>query len=128
MSLVSLLRSWLRRRDRGRRNKYRPPARPRPWVEGLEERTLLDTGLGSLPALGVGVGAGVGTPGVTDPGAGGGGGGGVADPALSAYVNRLYYDLLRRAPAADELAHWSAQLAAGAGRGPVALAFTQSPE
>jgi hypothetical protein len=45
-----------------------------------------------------------------------------------AFVDRLYRDVLGRAPSGDEAAHWAGRLAAGAGRGEPLLAVSESPE
>src|SRR5438034_621118 len=129
MLVSTLLRSWLNRRKK--RQRTRPAARrPRPRVELLESRTLMNATVDGtiIPPVDPGNPGTVVPPAPGTPGQPGIGNPGVISPLLAPLVTRLYADLLHRAPAPSEVAGWVSVLAAGASPEQVAGQFTASAE
>lgn len=134
MSLRSLLRFW-QRRPRARQRFL--PTRRKPWVEVLEERTLLASGLGlsrnpGLDSVLASSGASSApsqllpplTPAPFDPAAGTG----KVTAASLSFATRLYLDFLHRIPQPAEAATWAAALDSGLSHEEAAGGFTLGDE
>ena len=108
MSVLARMR-LMSRNPRSARVDFRRARRQRPEVERLEDRTVPDTGVSSVP---VPPDTGSGTTGVTgpftDPGSNNPSDSTVTTAEYMQFVKRLYLDLLQRPPTAADSQYSSA--------------------